>query len=1353
MKALNLILTVFLFFAGCFTLNASHISSGALQYDYVGPGSVPGTHKYRVRAEIFRDCAGANFTNNNVVLTATAGSSVTTYTLNRVVYVAKPGMRPANFGNRDITDLCSAKSSRCASTSNVSGVESHMFEGEITVGSAQLLTLTFTTPCCRAGSINTTSNTGTYTATLHKNKFPKNSSPRLYDWALPKKVIYTGQNFSYAIGAYDPDGDKLTYEMACIGTPKSPYTCQQPILGLKLDTATGIMSFNTTVSGNFLAGVWIKEYDECGELKGQVLREIEFSSYIGTNSVPELITSQMNLSNGTSKSNFKVETCNGNLITFSDSIVDANASDSVRVYCDVADRLPGAHYSVSHPSSNIALVTYTIPAVSIIGKTGNRFFHVRFTDDRCDYPGTNYAVHEVAILPGAKITGNPKACKGSGVQLKAVGGVHYTWTSLSGDPLLVGSNFFPDTLNQDTAGSIKFKPTQNTLLQVKIDRLSTCDSLSPICSVYDTILVQPEDSFSLSTSPNQVLCNTQSGSLSAIPSQPALGYSYRWTPADLLNSDTVANPTFSGITTPTTFHVEVYSDSGCHRVDSIQIQPNPLFPIGMKAMASDTLICQSATIDLQVYKGSPQYSCQTNAHCYGNNQTITIGSGNLNNSGSSLNYPVIYASNKISSKTILMYSAADLKNRGMQSGPINSISWRIKKMASANPAFNNFTIRMGCTSASAITGQSFPTGLVEVYSPKSYTPQLGWNDHTLDNPYAWDGQSNLYVEICWENTTGIADDHEMAFDAVNYASSGYYYQLFNWNPKACLMPNYSAGFPIGYLPQTRFGTCQGVRSTRYTYDWHPKIGGGFVGGSTGDSVQVQANLATAQQYYVVISDSLNPACKDTSYLNLHVVSQYNATPDSINPVCFDRAPSQLTAPTPGGVWKGAGITDSIHGVWNPKIAGIGSHWILYSVTGDACANQDSVLAVVKDYPDGRILTDSLCVGSADTIENKLTPFVPGGYMSGLGVDSVFTTNGKVYYIDGSAYHPITYPEDTVWIRHRINDACVTDTTVGVRILPEWNSTYLGVLNQGTPYVVHSFCTAADHADSLAVGGSNGLWSCIEVPSAMVDPQNGVFDPRLLIDGSYTLKVENNGFCGSSNTIPISVVSPPEIAIAGKIWCKDSCNNPAFQLFTDTLKLYVPKGINAGGTGDIQLGVPGNDTLVSYASKQATGWPNAVNDVQFNFWDGGSWMPLPHIGRYRPCNLPVGVKNKISYQFPIAYRSAIPDSLCYSTDSAFVARIDCDTTTSIMEEFGTPWSMRLAPNPAYDHLTISVHPEIKEWKISGYNMLGVQLFYLDSKEYSNHQILIETHELPTGNYMIRMESGGSTRYEKLVIGSK
>ncbi|MCB0765405.1 MAG: hypothetical protein KDB84_11905, partial [Flavobacteriales bacterium] len=95
-------------------------------------------------------------------------------------------------------------------------------------------------------------------------------------------------------------------------------------------------------------------------------------------------------------------------------------------------------------------------------------------------------------------------------------------------------------------------------------------------------------------------------------------------------------------------------------------------------------------------------------------------------------------------KTSLLYKAPDLLAAGVQAGPIHSIRFYVVDLNGCG-LLEDFAVRMTNTPATTLSSY---LGGTNVWGPASYQPVAGTNTFELNVPFAWDGTSNLYVEIC-----------------------------------------------------------------------------------------------------------------------------------------------------------------------------------------------------------------------------------------------------------------------------------------------------------------------------------------------------------------------------------------------------------------------------------------------------------------------------------------------------------------------------------------------------------------------------------------------------------------------------
>jgi hypothetical protein len=93
----------------------------------------------------------------------------------------------------------------------------------------------------------------------------------------------------------------------------------------------------------------------------------------------------------------------------------------------------------------------------------------------------------------------------------------------------------------------------------------------------------------------------------------------------------------------------------------------------------------------------------------------------------------------------MIYTKAQLTAAGAAAGNLYTVGFDI--VSAASTVMQNFTIRMGHTTASTLN--SFIPGLSTVYAINYQVPGTGWQDISLTTPFAWDGISNVVVEICF----------------------------------------------------------------------------------------------------------------------------------------------------------------------------------------------------------------------------------------------------------------------------------------------------------------------------------------------------------------------------------------------------------------------------------------------------------------------------------------------------------------------------------------------------------------------------------------------------------------------------
>jgi hypothetical protein len=191
----------------------------------------------------------------------------------------------------------------------------------------------------------------------------------------------------------------------------------------------------------------------------------------------------------------------------------------------------------------------------------------------------------------------------------------------------------------------------------------------------------------------------------------------------------------NGVTTPQPFTVRIYDDAALESPETFTLN----------------YIISGAT------NAQPGTSNQTFTFTINDNDVAPIGAGNLSGTigtfNTNLSQP--FRGSYFDSRTQMLYGASELAALGFSAGNITSIGFNVTTKSSTQP-YNGFTIKLKNTATTALAFGAFETGATQVYS-SNYSTVAGLNTFTI-TPFAWDGVSNLLVDICWDNTTATVDD-------------------------------------------------------------------------------------------------------------------------------------------------------------------------------------------------------------------------------------------------------------------------------------------------------------------------------------------------------------------------------------------------------------------------------------------------------------------------------------------------------------------------------------------------------------------------------------------------------------------
>ena len=274
------------FFLAIPKANASHLTGGDMSYECLGGGL------YKLTFKVYRDCQGIPMCN----CPGMAGCSLTGVTVTGV----DPGCSnlpasvsmtivPGGVSGFDVIQLCRTDKTICTNCGTrtpgtfIPGIEVYTFTGTINLNAVTPATccnvVVGWSECCRNNAITNLQNPGGLSyfvgATINRCATPCSGAPTFTN--DPVALVCAGQEFTYNLGAIDPEGDSLSYSFGSsqvgANTPapyKVPYNATNfpfpylgspnpnlpPPLGINIDPVTGDVRFTPT--GNFVSNFVIE---------------------------------------------------------------------------------------------------------------------------------------------------------------------------------------------------------------------------------------------------------------------------------------------------------------------------------------------------------------------------------------------------------------------------------------------------------------------------------------------------------------------------------------------------------------------------------------------------------------------------------------------------------------------------------------------------------------------------------------------------------------------------------------------------------------------------------------------------------------------------------------------------------------------------------------------------------------------------------------------------------------------------------------------------------------------------------------------------------------------------------------
>jgi len=793
------------------TLLASHIMGSDITYRCLGG------LQYEFTLSFYFDCQ-STFT------------MPTTFTINGTSScVATSNITVTQTSNTEVTQVCGAQlGSTTCSGGTIPGIREYIYVGTTTLSQNCADWVFSFDHNARNNAITTITNAGfvdLYTeTTLNSVTAPCNSSPQFINDPAPYLCLNTAH--TYNSGATDADGDSLVYSLVDsrsnpnITVPYiNPFNGLNPIAStpaVSIDSNTGTVEMTPTQLQVGVMAIKVDEYRN-GVLIGSVIRDMQIQvQNCGVNTAPTF-SAISNLSGGFQPSNFRIEICPGQNITFNISGSDPDIGNALTITDN--NGIPAATFNTTGTNPINGSFSWT-PTIADLG------FHslvLTLEDDGCPFKGRQSLGLEVWVLDGAYAGADVDLCINNlqGTTLSAVGGSIFGWSVISGDV---------NSMSCGNCATQVVTPTVTTVYEILTNFT---------CGNRDSVTVSVNPVTTLTSSNDTAVCGLNNNlQLLTTPADPGV-YSYNWTPNTNLNNNAVNNPVASPGAT-TRYYVTVTDQNNCDVIDSVDITVNGTFLDGTPVQ-TEAVYCEDGT-PVRLYSNPFNGDCDlhqlssiTFAPQAAPANTVTLADDDVTTVNMGMTFE--YYCNSFT--TITISSNGWVSFNPYAAGQSTSLNATIPNGADPNNlialAWDDLDPGSGGTISYGLTGTAPNRTFVVDYSN---VPHFGSTSTISSQLILYEG-TNI-IEI---HSSDIQDDGgtlTQGFEGPNGQGAA----VTGRNNQVWSATNDAVRYdPIGILP--------------YTVSWQSPLGT-VIG--TSDSIDVSPAANTA--YYAILTD-VNSGCTDT----------------------------------------------------------------------------------------------------------------------------------------------------------------------------------------------------------------------------------------------------------------------------------------------------------------------------------------------------------------------------------------------------------------------------------------------------------------------------------------------------------
>jgi hypothetical protein len=481
-------------------------------------------------------------------------------------------------------------------------------------------------------------------------------------------------------------------------------------------------------------------------------------------------------------------------------------------------------------------------------------------------------------------------------------------------------------------------------------------------------------------------------------------------------------------------------------------------------------------------------------------------------------------------------------------------------------------------------------------------------------------------------------------------------------------------------------------------------------------------------------------------------------------VCIDEEPFTLTGGEPeGGTYAGPGVEN---GVFNPALAGVGTHEITYSYTfPNDVTGVCSFFVTVNPLP--LVVCPESMIVCEDAPAFTLTGATPeGGIYSGPGVDNGIFDPA----VAGLGSHTVTYT-------YVDDNTCVNSCDFTIIVDP--------ILEVSVSIEAESTIVCDGNAAIITATGVNGgddpvfVWY---VNGVQAEGSDAIFTFFPLNGDVVTCELFSSELCNDgpamSNAVTITVNPWMEVSITIESDQNEVCEGTSVMFSVSEVQnpgsdphyQWQVNGVNVGENATTYSYIPENDDVVQciLTSSEPCTFDNPVTSNAITMviypipvvtweWEYDTicinWGPIPLFGGSPEGGVYSGPGVEDEYFIPTVAGVGTHE-LTYTYTSEFgctnytTISIFVDECVGVEELFGSN-SFELYPNPTTEHLHISMNAGVEVHQMAIYDVSGNIVRSFERPD-MNRKHVIDVRNLQPGVFIIQITTEKGVASKRFIV---